>query len=55
MNKIIYNGPAAYSGLAILPDNSIACLFESGTMNPYETASLARFPLRWLEESQESF
>jgi sialidase-1 len=47
----IFAGPAAYSDLAVLPDKSIGCLFECGATNAYETISLARFPLRQLEES----
>jgi len=54
VSKMIYGGPAAYSGLAILPDKSIACLFERGAKNAYETISLARFPLSWLEDGQDS-
>jgi sialidase-1 len=54
VSKVIYDGPAAYSGLASLPDNSIACLFERGSKNAYETISLARFPLSWLEAGQDS-
>ena len=54
VSKLIYGGPAAYSCLAILPDKSIACLFERGKKNSYETISLARFPLNWLEDGKDS-
>ena len=47
-------GPAAYSCLTVLPDKSIACLFECGRTNAYETITLARFPLNWLEEAKAS-
>jgi sialidase-1 len=50
LGKVLYAGPSAYSCLAVLPDNSIACLFERGEKSPYEKLTLARFPLRWLEE-----
>ena len=54
VSKVIYAGPAAYSGLTVLPDKSIACLFECGKKNAYETISLARFPLDWLEGDPDS-
>jgi sialidase-1 len=54
VSKMIYAGPSAYSCLTVLPDKSIACLFECGKKNSYETISLARFPLSWLEESKAS-
>jgi sialidase-1 len=54
VSKMIYHGPAAYSCLAILPDKSVACLFECGRKNCYETITLARFPLSWLEETRAS-
>lgn len=49
VSKEIHSGPAAYSCLTILPDQSIGCLFERGATNSYEKISLARFPLSWLE------
>jgi sialidase-1 len=48
--RILQPGPAAYSCLVMLPDKTIGCLFERGEKSPYEKISLARFPLRWLEE-----
>jgi sialidase-1 len=48
--KEVFSGPAAYSDLTVLPDKSIGCLFECGNTNSYETISLARFPLGWLEK-----
>jgi len=52
VSKLIHAGPAAYSCLAVLPDKSVACLFECGKTNSYETISLARFPLIWLESQK---
>jgi sialidase-1 len=51
VSKLIYDGPAAYSSLTILPDQSVACLFECGKKTSYETITMARFPLSWLEET----
>ncbi len=47
----LHAGPAAYSCLTVLPDGTIACLYERGTKFPYETISLARFPLAWLTDT----
>ena len=40
---LLHAGPSAYSDLAVLPDGSIACLYEAGEQNPYERIMLARF------------
>lgn len=50
--RTLYAGPAAYSCLAVLPDKSVACLYECGRKQPYEKITFARFPLRWLEQKQ---
>ena len=49
--KTLHNGPSAYSDLATTPDGTILCLYERGLKHPYETITLARVPLAWLEES----
>jgi len=49
VSRVIQEGPAGYSSLAVLTDQSIVCLFERGKKSPYEKISLARFPLSWLE------
>jgi sialidase-1 len=41
----IYDGPSAYSCLAVLPDGAVACLYERGQIHPYETITLAQFEL----------
>jgi sialidase-1 len=51
-SKLLYAGPSAYSCLAVLPDRTIACLYERGDKNPYDSITLARFSLKWLTESQ---
>jgi sialidase-1 len=44
----LYEGPAAYSSLAVLPDGKIGCLYERGDRGPYEKLTFARFDLAWL-------
>jgi sialidase-1 len=51
--QILHPGPAAYSCLAVLPDGSIACLYERGDKTPYETITFARFSLGWLRGAKE--
>lgn len=41
--KTLEEGSSAYSDLAVLPDNTIICLYESG-----ESIRFARFSLEWL-------
>jgi len=43
--RAIHSGPAAYSCLARLPDDRIACLYEAGDTTPYERIVLAVLPL----------
>lgn len=52
--KELHAGPAAYSCLAMLPDATVACLYERGAKNPYETITLARFSLRWLPTGKDN-
>ena len=55
--KILQPGPSAYSDLAVLPDGTILCFYESGTDKPavkrkrdwaYANLTLARFNLEYL-------
>lgn len=32
----LHAGPSAYSGMAVLADQTVGCLYEAGTKNPYE-------------------
>ena len=47
-------GPAAYSCLAVPPDNNIACLHEAGKNHPYGTIAFARFTVDWLTAGKEN-
>jgi hypothetical protein len=52
--RVVHDGPAAYSMLAILPDRSIGMLFERGDRSPYEKVSFARFSLAWLSDGKDA-
>lgn len=49
-SRLIHDGPAAYSCLAVLPGGDVVCLYERGTKDPYESITLARFSLDWLKQ-----
>jgi sialidase-1 len=49
ISKVIYDGPAAYSTIAVSKKGTIYVLYENGKKHPYEKISLARFNLKWLE------
>ncbi len=41
--ETLHSGPSAYSDLAVLSGGRVACLYERGKKNPYETITFARF------------
>jgi sialidase-1 len=51
--RVLHDGPSAYSCLAVLPDGTIACLYERGDRSAYETITLARCSLSWLTAQGE--
>ena len=53
VERLLRPGPAAYSSLAVLPNEKIACLFEGGRQHPYERIVFARFSRRWLTAVEE--
>ena len=48
VSKVIHEGPAAYSSMAVSVDGTIFILYENGEKHPYEKISMARFNLKWL-------
>ena len=52
--RVLHEGPAAYSCLAVLADGAVGCLYESGYRSPYEALTFARFPLAWLTGGAEA-
>ncbi len=45
LSRVLHAGPSAYSCLAVLPKGTIACLYERGDKNAYETITFARLTL----------
>ena len=54
VSRTLHGGPAAYSSLGVLPNKTIACLFEAGEKGAYEKIVLARLPLAWLWNESET-
>lgn len=62
VRKTLEAGPSAYSDLAVLPDGSVLCLYESGRGAappgtrpwPYAFITLARFNLEWLTDGRDA-
>jgi sialidase-1 len=59
IRKRLFDGPSAYSDLAVLPDGQILCFYEKGVENrygdrgrpwAYRFLTVARFDLDWLME-----
>ncbi len=48
VSRQLYAGPAAYSNLTVMLDNSIGIIYERGETSAYETITFARFTLGWL-------
>jgi sialidase-1 len=57
VKKTLQPGPSGYSDLAVLPDGTVLCFYESGTDKPvvirkrdwaYANLTLARFNLEWI-------
>jgi sialidase-1 len=50
VSRVLFEGPAAYSDLAVLDNSDIVCLFEGGEESSSETIRLARLGLEWLSK-----
>ena len=51
--RVLYDGPAAYSSLAVLKDGTIGCLYERGRKNENEEITFARFDLNWIKDGKD--
>lgn len=49
MSRVLNAGPSAYSDLAVLEDNRVACLYEAGVSSAYESIVFAAFSLNSLD------
>ena len=47
--RLIHEGPTAYSSPARLHDGAVGLLYEAGSEGPYEAIQLARFSTAWLD------
>lgn len=52
VSKVIHEGPAAYSSLAVLGDKAIGLFYERGEKWPYETITFSRITMGWLIDSE---
>jgi sialidase-1 len=48
-SRAIYEGPSAYSSLAMVGGRSAGLLYERGERSPYEAIEFVRFDLGWLK------
>jgi len=48
VSKILHDGPAAYSCLAVLENGEIACFYEADDKNRYQSMIFEKFSLGWL-------
>ncbi|WP_248924590.1 sialidase family protein [Paenibacillus hamazuiensis] len=44
VQRVLHEGPAAYSDLAVTRDGAVLILYECGEARPYERITLAKFP-----------
>ncbi len=49
VSKQLHEGPAAYSDLAVLPDTTVATLYENGEARLYEKITFSRLSVNWIE------
>ncbi len=47
-SRLLYEGPSAYSSLAVLPDRTFGMLYERGEKNAHERIVFARFDVGWI-------
>lgn len=56
MDKVLERGPSAYCDLAVLPDSTMLCFYERGSVDSkelYGRLTMARFNLEWLTDGAE--
>jgi sialidase-1 len=55
ISKLVYQGAAGYSSLAVLSDHSILALFETGRYDLRQSITLIKIDLEWLTDGTDSF
>ena len=50
----LHAGPAAYSCMTVLADQTAGCLYECGEKNAHEKITFARFNVEWLTEGKDA-
>lgn len=53
VEKVIHDGPAAYSCMAVLPNKTIGILYEAGPGTPYQTITFTKIDLAWLTDGTD--
>ena len=48
-DRVIHEGPSAYSSLCVLPEGQVGLLYQSDEKQTYERLTFARFTLDWLK------
>lgn len=46
LKKLIYDGPSAYSDMAVLPNGNLACFYEAGYAKAYEGIAFEEIPMK---------
>lgn len=54
VSKLVYQGAAGYSSLAVLADHTILALFETGRYDLRQSITLIKIDLDWITEGQDS-
>ena len=49
VSRVVHEGPAAYSSLAMLGGSRVGLLYERGDAKPYEKITFAAFDLAWIK------
>ena len=52
-HRVVDAWHAAYSDLAVLPDNAIVCVYETGELTSRQHLAIARFNLDWVDWSEK--
>ncbi len=51
--RTLYDGPAAYSDMAVLPDLTVGALYERGRLWPYRRIVFTRMEIEWISGGKD--